>query len=197
MDRASHDRRQVRKIAEDWFGFKADTGQSRGSFRGATTKDIYTKAAHFALLREMLPPGHVTITTEQEATFATLLPHIFEQEIRRGAFTWLMMSFNKEATKPEILQKVRESKKRRWEFYNAAMYDGFLTPDSEASEVTRAFIAKAMSVATGPKGQSLSISNYQGAAFPRLWVRSPAQPSGELDKVVAFPLVPRGLRQTL
>lgn len=33
--------------------------------------------------------------------------------------------------------------------------------------------------------------------FPSIWVQSPTQASGELDKVVGFPILPRYLRQPL
>ncbi len=48
-----------------------------------TTRDIYTKAAHFVLLKEMLPAGRIVLSSEQEATLPAILPHIFEDEILR------------------------------------------------------------------------------------------------------------------
>lgn len=68
----------IRLIGEEWFGFRAQTNDPRDSFGGMTTRDIYTKAAHFVLMKEMLPTGRIVVTTEQEATLPAILPHIFE-----------------------------------------------------------------------------------------------------------------------
>ena len=140
--RVDGDIRIIRTIAEDWFGFTADKADLRGSFRGMTTRDTYTKAAHFALLKEMLPPGRIILTTEQEATLPTILPHVFEDEIRQGRFTWLAMSFNKSAKKPEIVEKVRSYRKGYRQFHEEGMYAGRFVPETPADEVSKAFIAE-------------------------------------------------------
>ncbi|MDG1408278.1 MAG: hypothetical protein P8Q50_10715, partial [Octadecabacter sp.] len=115
----------IRKISEGWFGFPfEDNDDERGSFKGTTTRDTYTKGAHFALLKEMLPYGSIVLTTEQEATLPPLLPHIFDQEIRENRFTWLVMTFNKKATKPERLSLVKGYWKARRDFHNQGLYDG-------------------------------------------------------------------------
>lgn len=55
-----------------------------------------------------------------------------------------------------------------------------------------------MTVAThGGGSRPFPISNFQGSAFPKLWMRSPTQASGELDKVVGFPIVDPWLRARL
>jgi hypothetical protein len=51
--------------------------------------------------------------------------------------------------------------------------------------------------ATRSGDRPFPISNYQVPAFPKLWLHSPTQASGELDKVVGFPIVPRPLRDAL
>ncbi|UWR38613.1 hypothetical protein [Sulfitobacter sp. W074] len=56
----------VRVIAEDWFGFAADAEPALGSFKGMTTRDIYTNSAHFVLIKDLLPEGRIVLTTEQE-----------------------------------------------------------------------------------------------------------------------------------
>lgn len=196
-DRIAHDMEQIRVIAEDWFGFVGDNGDLRGSFRGSTTRDIYTKAAHFFLIREMLPPGQIILTTEQEATLPGILPHVFEQEIRDNRFVWLMMTFDKKAKKPDILRKVKGYRKDRWQFYNDGMYDGRFTEKTKPAVVTKAYIAATMTVATSPAGGPFPISNFHGSAFPQLWLRAPTQSSGEIDKVVGFPIVAPWLRHRL
>jgi hypothetical protein len=80
-ERIDREIRRIEQIGEDWFGFRTGEAEYRGSFKGMTTRDTYTKAAHFLLLKEMLPAGSIVLTTEQEATLAAVLPHIFEDEI--------------------------------------------------------------------------------------------------------------------
>ncbi|MCA1776724.1 MAG: hypothetical protein LC676_14280 [Loktanella sp.] len=187
---------RIRLIGEEWFGFRAKIKDSRGSFKGMTTRDTYTKAAHFVLLKEMLPAGEIVLTTEKEATLPAILPHIFEDEIRQDRFTWLAMTFNKKAVKPEIVGKVKKYRGDRWQFHNDGMYEGHFDPETDAQTVSQAFIAKHMKVATrGSKSlEPFPTSNYRIPAFPKIWIRSPTQASGELDKIVGFPVVPTALR---
>lgn len=77
---------RIDDIADGWFGFPADKSGERGSFKGMTTRDIYTKAAHFILVKEALPLGKIVLTAEQEATLPVLLPHIFHDEIKENRF---------------------------------------------------------------------------------------------------------------
>lgn len=79
----------IRVIAENWFGFPADTEAERSSLKGMKTNDFYSKSTHFVLLKEMLPKGRVVLTTEQEATLPSIIPHVFEREIQQNAsFGW-------------------------------------------------------------------------------------------------------------
>lgn len=187
----------IRMISEGWFGFPIDESEERGSFKGVTTKDIYTKGAHFALLKEMLPRGSIVLTTEQEATLPPLLPHIFDEEIREDRFAWLAMTFNKKATKPEKLRKVKEYRKARKRFHNDGMYAGRFDPETDAQIVGEAFIADRMETALRGTAAHFQISNYRSEIFPSLWVRSSTQASGEIDKTVGFPILPRHLRTAL
>ena len=187
----------IRMISEGWFGFPIDESEERGSFKGMTTRDTYTKGAHFALLKEMLPRGSIVLTTEQEATLPPLLPRIFDEEIREDRFAWLAMTFNKKATKPEKIGKVKEYRKARKQFHNDGMYAGRFDPATDAQTVTEAFIADRMETALRGNGARFQISNYQSVIFPSLWVRSSTQASGEIDKTVGFPILPRHLRRTL
>jgi hypothetical protein len=54
-----------------------------------------------------------------------------------------------------------------------------------------------VAVREGKSTRPFPISNYQIAAFPKIWARSRTQASGELDKVVGFPIVPKPLRSRL
>lgn len=115
---------RIREISGGWFGFPMEGLEERGSFKGVTTRDTYTKGAHFILLKEMLPYGSIVLTTEQEATLPPLLPHIFQEEIRENRFTWLAMSFNKKATKPEIQGRVKSYRQARKQFHNDGLFKG-------------------------------------------------------------------------
>lgn len=125
----------IRMISEGWFGFPIDDSAERGSFKGMTTRDTYTKGAYFALLKGMLPRGMIVLTTEQEGTLPPLLPHIFDEEIREDRFVWLAMTFNKKATKPEKIAKVKEYRAARDRFHNDGMYSGRFAVDTDARMV--------------------------------------------------------------
>ncbi|WP_291734429.1 hypothetical protein [Leisingera sp. F5] len=184
----------IRVIAEDWFGFPADTDAERGSFGGMTTNDFYAKAAHFVLLKEMLPKGRIVLTTEQVAMLPNILPHVFEEEILADRFVWLAMKFKEKTTKPEKLGKVKVYKKSRRQFHNDGMYAGRFSPETDARTVTEAYIADHMAPAMRGT-RPYPGSNYQIPTFPKLWISAPTQASGELDKVVGFPILPGHLRQ--
>ncbi|MFW8637493.1 hypothetical protein [Cribrihabitans pelagius] len=197
MDRTDGMIAKIREISEGWFGFPFDDTDERGPFKGVTTRDTYTKGAHFILLKEMLPYGSIVLTTEQEATLPPLLPHIFDQEIRENRFTWLAMSFNKKATKPERQRLVNGYRRARKKFRDKGLYDGRFDPDTDEKVITEAFIASGLSTALRGTSSPFQISNYKIGSFPGLWVKSPTEASGEIGKVVGFPIVPRPLRQTL
>lgn len=198
--RVDDDIATVTMVGKHWFGFEDTSPDSRGSFRGMTTRDTYTKGAHFALVKEMLPPGKIVLTTEQEATLPNILPQIFREEIKKNRFTWLAMTMNKTASKPERIAKVSAYKKAFKEFHNDGMYAGRFTTSTPIEEVSKAYIAEKMKPAhRGPsnKPEPFPIPNFQGSAFPLLWMRSPSQSSGEIDKVVGFPIVDPWLRYRL
>ncbi len=147
--------------------------------------------------KEMLPRGSIVLTTEQEASLPPLLPHILDAEIREDRFAWLAMTFNKKATKPEKRGKVKEYRKARKQFQNEGMSAGRLDFETDPQTVSEAFIADRMKTALRGTGMALQISNYQSVLFPSLWVRSATQASGEFDKTVGFPILPRHLQRKL
>jgi hypothetical protein len=63
----------IKTLAQDWFGFPDLDVSFRPSFSGATVRQVYTKAAHFAALRQMLPATDIVIMTEQEGTISRTL----------------------------------------------------------------------------------------------------------------------------
>ncbi|SPJ24847.1 hypothetical protein PAA8504_02688 [Palleronia abyssalis] len=93
-------------VGEGWFGLSEHRRDSRNTFTGIMTRDAYTKAAHLALLKEMLPDGKMTLVSEQEALIARTVPHIFRDDILADRFEWLAIAFDKDATKPKVQHRV-------------------------------------------------------------------------------------------
>jgi hypothetical protein len=77
----------IRRIHEGYFDLPDFERDRPAPFTGIMTCDIYTKAAHFVCLREMLPPGWITFITEQEAVLPCILPHVFHDDIAADNFT--------------------------------------------------------------------------------------------------------------
>lgn len=61
-------------------------------------KRTYTKAAHLAGLRDMLPSGKINCVGKQEATMTRVVPHVFRDMINEDLFEWFVISFDKNAT---------------------------------------------------------------------------------------------------
>jgi hypothetical protein len=199
-ERAKRDIRALETVGTGWFGFKDTSTEIRGSSKGMTTFDTYTKAAHLALVRDTLPPGKIILTTEQEATIHSIAPHIFREEIKDNRFTWLAMIFDKKATKPERNAKLAAYRDAWQDFREAGLYSGRFTQRTSDEEITLAFIADKMTAAkSGRAGHHGPFASgaYASRAFPKLWIESPAQSNGEIDKVVGFPVVPAYLRYRL
>ncbi len=95
-------------LGERYFNFGAAERASRNAFTGIMTRDGYTKAAHLACLKEMLPEGGITLVGEQEAAMARVVPHIFREEILADRFEWHVIHFDKTASKPQILRRTRK-----------------------------------------------------------------------------------------
>jgi hypothetical protein len=158
------------------------------------TRDVYTKAAHFILLREMLPAGTFRLITEQEGMLPRVLPVAFRNEIRQDRLIWLATTFDKEVKKPEMQRRVAAFK------HDFGWFIGDLReadPKGEAKmtngERLRAFVADRMTAAFRTDAQG-GISPFQSHNFrqpfmPELWIRSPLQTAGETNKVVGFPLM--------
>lgn len=185
-------------LAQDWFGFPDLMTSYRPSFSGATVRQVYTKAAHFAALRDMLPATGIVIMTEQEGAIARTLPHVFRTEIKDDRFTWLVVSFDKAAKKPQIEARTR-------------MFARALTAHRDAMAVQRGsavaydeacldYIDLHMTTVTGgtaSKPAQWPQTYLQRSAYPKVWVRSPIQSSGETNKIVGMPIVRRDMRKRL
>lgn len=191
----------IKRIHEGYFDLPDHERDRRAPFTGIMTRDLYTKAAHFVCLREMLPPGWITLVTEQESILPRVLPHIFHDDIIDDNFTWLAMSFDKEVKKPEMLARIAAYKKDFDAFIAAQVAAKALDPKTMSlSAQRRAYIADRMrtvySTRMGPNTPYQNGSYRQGF-MPQLWIASPVQSAGETNRVVGFPLLRSSLRAEL
>lgn len=184
----------IETIHNRYFNLHESRRDHRTPFSGAMTRDTYTKAAHFMLLREMLPAGTFRLITEQEGMLPRLLPVAFREEIREDRLIWLVTTFDKEVTKPQMQRRVAAFKNELdWFVGDLQQSD----PDTEAAmtsgERLRSFVAAKMVAAfrTNHHGAALPFQadNYRQPFMPKLWIRSPLQTAGETNKVVGFPLM--------
>jgi len=193
-------RRQVlNKIRNGYFGLVDADRDHRGSFKGAVVKLTYTKAAHLACLRKMLPTGKITLVGEQEAAMVRVVPHIFRDLIQEDMFEWFVMSFDKEASTPTNQSRIRKFEKA---------FEQFAEIETEMAgevlprwELLRRFCAAGLlpSVKTDSRGgvHPFPIANFQSAQFPQFWANSPVQHYGETEKTVGFPVLRSKYRKRL
>lgn len=183
-------------VGEEWFGLSEHQRDSRNTFTGIMTRDAYTKAAHLALLKEMLPEGRMTLVSEQEALIARTVPHIFRDHILADRFEWLAIAFDKEATKPKVQHRVGVFRSNLAQFRQS--YAGQDVSDWEMLEL---FVEHSMTPATsstrsGAPGPAHG-ATFESRAFPQLWISSPAEIAGETQKIVGFPILSPRYRSRL
>ncbi|MCK0169783.1 hypothetical protein MWU53_01790 [Aliiroseovarius sp. S1123] len=192
LDRAEERRLSLSFLRRFYFNFPASERDTRNSFSGIMTRDTYTKAAHLECLREMLPSGKITLVSEQEAAMARVVPHIFREDIKEDLFEWLVVSFNKKATKGQITSKFNRYDASLRRFRNA---NPNLAPYEALHAWTEARLKPAYKPGRSGDARPFPISNFATRAFPDLWIRSPVQFGGETDKVVGFPVLSRRYRE--
>lgn len=196
----AEDRRfQLDQIRQGYFGFRDSERDFRGSFNGSVVKPTYTKAAHLACLRNMLPNGKITLIGEQEATMVRVVPHVFREMIDQDLFEWFVISFDKEVSSPKNKARIAQ--------FNESLEDykrqvrAVLGDELSDRELLEQYCADRMSTAfmKGRNGVKIpySIANFQSRQFPRIWIRSPAQYYGETQKVVGFPVLRKKYRDPL
>jgi hypothetical protein len=192
----------IQTVHEGYFNLPGSVRDHRSPFSGIMTRDIYTKAAHFVLMRETLPRGTWRLITEQEAMLPRLIPLIFREEVEADAFTWLVTTFDKEVPKPEMQARVAAYKKA-YNAFTKILRSGAPEVDAEMTEGDRlrAFIAHAMTTAVNADRFRNALpfqgSNFQQPHMPQIWIRSPLQTAGETNKVVGFPLLRAERRQAI
>lgn len=182
-----------------YFGFAESSRDFRGSFKGSIVKPTYTKAAHLACLRDMIPAGKITLIGEQESTMVRVVSHVFREVIEADRFEWFVISFDKTASTPTANRRIND-------FQNA--FDAFraasdLPANREMTdfELLARFCADGMTPAVRVDQNGcltpFPISNFRSSQFPQMWLRSPVQTFGETQKVVGFPLIRKKYRHDL
>lgn len=199
LNEAEDKRFQLDQIRQGYFGFHDTDRDFRGSFNGSVVKPTYTKAAHLACLRDMLPKGKITLVGEQEATMVRVVPHVFRGMIDDDMFEWFVISFDKEVSAPkskERMARFREALEGYKEKVRAVLgeeiSDRYLLEQFCAERMSTAFTEARNGVKI-----PYSIANFQSRQFPQIWIRSPAEYFGETRKIVGFPLLRKKYRDPL
>jgi hypothetical protein len=188
----------IKTLANSWFGFPDTKVPYRPSFSGSTVRQVYTKAAHFAALRHMLPATDIVIMTEQEGAITRSLPHVFRDEINEDRFTWLVVSFDKTATKPDIEDRTKKFAQDLVQHRTAMEQQrGSEVPYEEACLDYIDMHMTTVTRGTPSQPAPWPLTFFQRSAYPQVWVRSPIQSSGETNKIVGMPIVRREMRLRL
>lgn len=186
IEEARSEAAMIDLIATHYFNFGSHQKEGRNNPRGVMTRDTYTKAAHLACLKEMIPEGKLTLVGEQEAAMARVVPHVFRDEILSDLFEWHVISFDKKAKKGQILERTNKFDRS---------FRAFRTSNPELSipEALRKWTGSRLTAAfrTDESGAPTPFpgSNFASKAFPALWITSPIQVGGETNKVVGFPIL--------
>lgn len=199
LARAQQKRTLINKIRDDYFGFKDNNRDFRGSFQGMMVKPTYTKAAHLACLKEMLPMGKITLIGEQEAAMGRVVPHVFRDLIKDDLFEWFVISFDKNVSDPMNAVRIA-SFKDMFEVFKSSLPNETQENTSDY-KLLEMFCASSLmtKVKVDPNGNisPFGIANFQSPQFPQVWVKSSVQHYGETNKVVGFPVLRKKYREKL
>lgn len=186
-------------IRKGYFGFHEAERDYRGSFNGSVVKPTYTKAAHLACVRDMLPKGKITLVGEQEAHMVRVVPHLFRDMIREDLFEWFVISFDKNVSTPKSKARTARFNEDLARF-SAAERARRGTEISDR-ELLEEFCALGMKtdylVERNGRWKERFTTNFRSKQFPQVWIRSPAQHFGETDKSVGFPVLRKQYRDPL
>lgn len=198
LDRADNQRWLLDELRHGYFGLPEAHRDFRGSFKGIMVKPTYTKAAHLACIKEMMPDGKITLVGEQEASMVRVVPHIFRDKIQEDLFEWFVVSFDKKASTPVSRQRQLDFKED-FDLFKTAWRKAHAEEISDY-ELLRAYCAQNIIPAVKVEARSTKpfpIANFQSEQFPALWMRSPVQHFGETNKVVGFPILRKKYRNDL
>ena len=196
---ASEHRAILDTLRHDYFSFKEANRDSRGSFNGAIVKPTYTKAAHLACLRDLLPANRLTLVGEQEATMVRVVPHIFREMIKEDQFEWHVMTFDKEASEPAMKRRF-DAFSAEFEAYKLNARDAGQVEETDWEHLSgfcQSTMMPAMSVDRDGVLSPFPISNFRSKQFPSVWIRSRVETRGETHKTVGFPVIRKAYRQQL
>jgi hypothetical protein len=177
----------IKTVHSGYFNLQPSHRDHRTPFTGVMTRDVYTKAAHFILLREMLPAGTFRLITEQEGMLPRVLPVAFREEIRNNRLIWLATTFDKDVKKPVMQARVAAFKHEfGWFIGDLKEADPVAEAAMTNGEWLRAFVAATMTSAYRTDKDGF-VAPFQSDSFrqpfmPKLWVRSPLQTAGETNR---------------
>lgn len=186
-------------VREGYFGFSEVDRDFRGSFKGIVVKPTYTKAAHLACLRDMLPYGKITLIGEREAAMIRVVPHIFRDMIQADSFEWFVLAFDKDASTPKTQSRIKKFEEAFKLFADQEM----ITAGEEIPryELLRRFCSRHLEPALNRDQQGNALpfasANFNSAQFPQFWAMSPVQHFGETEKKVGFPIIREKYRRKL
>jgi hypothetical protein len=199
IEKANDRRRKIDDIRNRYFGFPDKNKDFRGSFQGIMVGPTYTKGAHLAALKEMLPEGKITLVGESESQTARVIPHIFRDLINDDLFEWHIIKFDKKASTPLSNKRIREFRDDFEEFIRAA--SGTAGDDVPRYELLQRYCSAKMKNDYGldrfDTPYAFQIANFQSIQFPQVWIKSPVQHFGETDKAVGFPVLRKCYRDKL
>lgn len=177
---------EIEHLRDKWFNVVKQERDGRSSFQGIMTRDVYTKTASLACLKDMVPPGKITLIGEQEGTMGRVVPHVFREEILADRFEWIIVAFDKEASS-DLIDSRKEDYHQRFDAWRAA--HPHLAYWDALQLWASANIRPAVRTLRGDIEQPWPGSNFTARAYPELWLRSPVPRANEIDKVIGFPLL--------
>lgn len=199
IDLARDRRKILDEVCNGYLGLVDTSRDYRGSFNGIMVKPTYTKAAHLACVRDMLPEGKITLVGEQESTMVRVVPHIFRNMIQDDLFEWFVVSFDKKASTPKTWSRIKKFEQHFAAFEEQELAAG--AGELPKYEMLRRFCSAKLATSVGRDRQGnalpFPIANFQSAQFPQFWAKSPVQHFGETEKTVGFPIVRSKYRQSL
>ncbi len=83
----SYDR--IFKIYRDYYDMKQIERDARAPFMGAIVSMEYSHPAHLCAVRDMLPPGHITLNTDANTNLVRHVAQVFKDQIERNEFAWI------------------------------------------------------------------------------------------------------------
>ncbi|MCW8916519.1 MAG: hypothetical protein OQK24_11800 [Magnetovibrio sp.] len=180
-------KRLISRIYYDYYDIKQYDRDHRAPFTGTLISETYTEAAHLALVKELLPPGSITLMTDAASSMVRHVPLIFANEIKQDEFEWLAVHLaNKQASKPTRLAAIKT--------YKEAFVQWMKTNNFNAPiEVLRPkFVSEYMTQAKSPN------DSFKGPGFASsLWINTPVQTGYEVGKSVGILVAKKRVRKML